>query len=175
MKKKRVLGIDPGSRVTGYGIVEELEGKLCVVAYGVLAITKASYADRLKQIYDGLKALVEQYRPSEVALETLFFAKNAGSAIKLGQARGATMTAVTHEGLRIVEYTPTQIKQAIVGYGHATKEQIQKMVCLLLGIDRNTETTIPWDATDALATAICHIHSQKILDRIMEKEEKLKR
>ena len=155
---KRVLGIDPGSRITGYGIVEEISGKLCSVTYGVFKVSgKENFSERLKEIYNGIDQLIKTHQPSEVAIESLFFSKNAMSSIKLGQARGAAMTAAANQGLRVFEYAPTQVKQAVVGYGRSDKEQVQKMVFLLLGLQGQAKV----DATDALAVAICHLNSVK--------------
>src|SRR3989338_9353297 len=155
---KRVLGIDPGSRITGYGIVEEISGKLCSVTYGVFKVSgKENFSERLKEIYNGIDQLIKTHQPSEVAIESLFFSKNAMSSIKLGQARGAAMTAAANQGLRVFEYAPTQVKQAVVGYVRSDKEQVQKMVFLLLGLHGKAKV----DATDALAVAICHLNSVK--------------
>lgn len=154
---KRVLGIDPGSRVTGYGIVEEAQGKLVSVAYGAWKLSSKEFSDRLKEIYHNIEQLIKTHKPNEVAIESLFFSKNAMSSIKLGQARGAAMTAAANQGLRVFEYAPTQVKQAVVGYGRSDKEQVQKMVFLLLGLDGKVKV----DATDALAVAICHLNSAR--------------
>ena len=155
---KRVLGIDPGSRITGYGIVEEIGGKLCSVTYGVFKVSgKENFSERLKEIYNGILQLIKTHKPNEVAIESLFFSKNVMSSIKLGQARGAAMTAAANQGLRVFEYAPTQVKQAVVGYGRSDKEQVQKMVFLLLGLQGQAKV----DATDALAVAICHLNSMK--------------
>ncbi len=157
MTTKRVLGIDPGSRITGYGIVEETQGKLVSIAYGSWQLSSKEFSDRLKEIYDNVAQLISEYKPSEVAIEAIFFAKNAMSSIKLGQARGAAMTAVANQGLKVFEYSPAQVKQAVVGYGRADKEQVQKMVFLLLGLHGKARV----DTTDALAVAICHLNSVK--------------
>jgi len=154
---KRVLGIDPGSRVTGYGIVEETQGKLISIVYGAWQLSGKEFSDRLKEIYYNIEQLISEYKPTEVAIEALFFAKNAMSSIKLGQARGAAMTAVANQNLKVFEYSPAQVKQAVVGYGRADKEQVQKMVFLLLGLQGQAKV----DATDALAVAICHLNSMK--------------
>ncbi|MBI3018352.1 MAG: crossover junction endodeoxyribonuclease RuvC [Deltaproteobacteria bacterium] len=154
---KRVLGIDPGSRITGYGIVEETQGKLVFVAYGAWQLSSKEFSDRLKEIYYNIEQLISEHKPTEVAIESVFFAKNAMSSIKLGQARGAAMTAVANQNLKVFEYSPAQVKQAVVGYGRADKEQIQKMVFLLLGLHGKAKV----DATDALAVAICHLNSVK--------------
>lgn len=162
----RVLGIDPGSRVTGYGIVEEKDKKLVSIASGVIQIrTDGEFSDRLKKIYQGITDIIEKYQPDSVAVENIFFAKNARSLIKLGEARGAAITAAANRNLAVFEYTPTEIKRAVVGYGRSEKEQIQKMVFLLLGLKTETQ---PFDASDALAVAICHIHSQKFKQLLLK-------
>ncbi len=165
MNKTRVLGIDPGSRFTGYGIVEEKDGKLVSIAFGTIEIpTSGSFAIRLKEIYRSITAVIEQYQPLSCAVETLFFAKNVRSLMKLGEARGAALTAVANKDLSVFEYSPAEIKRAVVGYGRSEKAQIQKMVFLLLGLKGETSapvSPISNDASDALAVAICHIHSQK--------------
>lgn len=155
--QRRVLGIDPGSRITGYGIVEETQGKLISIAYGAWQLSSKEFSDRLKEIYQNIEQLISEHKPMEVAIETVFFAKNAMSSIKLGQARGAAMTAVANQNLKVFEYSPAQVKQAVVGYGRAGKEQVQKMVFLLLGLNGKAKV----DATDALAVAICHLNSVK--------------
>lgn len=169
MRKKRVLGIDPGLRLTGYGIVDEEGGKLIAVDYSVLKVkSHLSLGERLRNIYDGLTRVIAKCRPTEVAVEMLFFSKNVNSAIKLGEARGAAIIAAAQQGVWVYEYTPTQIKQAVCGYGHSTKEQVQKMVCVLLGIHNLPQEKKMWDVTDALAIAICHIHSSKWLEKLSE-------
>lgn len=164
----RVLGIDPGSRVTGYGIVEEKDKKLVSIASGVIQIrTDGEFSDRLKKIYQGITDIIEKYQPDSVAVENIFFAKNARSLIKLGEARGAAITAAANRNLAVYEYTPTEIKRAVVGYGRSEKEQIQKMVFLLLGL-KGENGNLLFDASDALAAAICHLHSQKFQQTLLE-------
>ena len=171
MTFRRILGIDPGSRFMGYGIVEEVSGKVKPVAYNVLSIEKEiSFPKKMKCIFDTVTKLIEDYKPHEMALETLFFAKNVSSAIKLGQARGAIITAAATQSLNIYEYSPTQIKQSIVGYGRSSKEQIQKMIGLLLSIDFN-KTNIEYDASDALAVAVCHLHSNRLNEKLKRIEK----
>jgi len=160
---KKVLGVDPGSRITGFGVIEEKNGRLIPVHWGVIkADTQKNFGIRLKQIYQGIDSVIEKYQPTETAFESLFFAKNVNSAIKLGQARGAAMTAAANHNLKIFEYSPTQVKQAVATYGRSSKEQIQKMVYMLLGIREFQNEKIMMDATDALAVAICHIHSDHL-------------
>jgi crossover junction endodeoxyribonuclease RuvC len=166
MNRTRVLGIDPGSRFTGYGIVEEKEGKPVSIAFGVIETpTSGGFAIRLKEIYRSITAVIEQYQPHVCAVETLFFAKNVRSLMKLGEARGAALTAVANKDLPVFEYSPAEIKRAVVGYGRSEKAQIQKMVFLLLGL---TGGALPFDASDALAVALCHIHSQKFKETLFK-------
>ena len=150
----RIFGIDPGSARTGYGCVETDGRRHHLVAYGAIAAAGAdAFPERLARIHRELARLLAECRPDEVAIENVFHAVNARSALKLGHARGVAMLAAVEAGCAIVEYTPTQIKRAIVGYGHAEKQQIQQMIKLLLGLDR---VPSPNDAADALAVAICH-------------------
>ena len=158
MTVRRVLGIDPGSRFMGYGIVEEVSGKVKPITYNVLNVEKEnSFSKKMKIIFDTVTEVIAAYQPTEMALEALFFAKNVNSAIKLGQARGAIITAAAHYNIELYEYSATEVKQAVVGYGHSSKEQIQKMVGILLGINFK-EQPIAFDASDALAIAVCHLH-----------------
>jgi len=160
--KNRILGIDPGSRVTGYGIVEEEGGSLKAVAFGTIKTHKQkTFPGRLRVIYEGLESVILKYNPTAASVETLFFAKNVNSAIKLGQARGAAITAVVNYDLNVFEYSPTAVKQAIVGYGRSEKEQVQRMVFMMLGIKDKKKRSL--DATDALAIAICHLNSNKMM------------
>ncbi|HIJ81551.1 MAG TPA: crossover junction endodeoxyribonuclease RuvC [Desulfuromonadales bacterium] len=152
----RVLGIDPGSRITGYGIVTREGSRLIHVDNGAIFTDKAAdFPGRLKTIFDGLSAIISEYRPDEVAIENIFFSTNVQSALKLGQARGAAIVAAVHAGLPVAEYSALQVKQAVVGQGRAEKGQVQKMLKALLGL---TETAQE-DASDALAVAVCHINS----------------
>jgi crossover junction endodeoxyribonuclease RuvC len=155
----RVLGIDPGTAITGYGIVEGEEDGLKLTAYGAIT-TPASQPlpQRLQQIYRELRALIATWQPDSAAVEELFFSKNARTALAVGHARGVALLALTDAGLPIREYKPAEIKQAVAGYGGAPKEQVQGMVQLLLGLD---VTPRPDDAADALAVAICHFHSAR--------------
>src|SRR6266567_141210 len=152
----KILGIDPGSRITGYGIVNQSGNRLVHVDNG--AIHTDCHKDfplRLQKIYRSLTEIIEQYRPEAVAVENIFFATNAQSALKLGQARGAAIVAGVNAGLPVFEYTALQVKQAVVGNGKAAKEQVQVMVKMLL----NLPETAQEDASDALAVAICHANS----------------
>ena len=151
----RVLGIDPGSRITGFGVVQILRnGKVQYVASGCIRLPTGSLADRLKAIYDGVHEIIHSYQPNAFAAEKVFMARNADAALKLGQARGAALCAAVNRGLAVNEYTALQIKRAVVGRGAADKQQVQHMVRSLLALDR----TPPADAADALACAICHAH-----------------
>jgi crossover junction endodeoxyribonuclease RuvC len=150
----RILGVDPGSRVTGYGIVEEARGELRVVDCGVIrADAGAPVSERYLAIHDALAVLIGRHRPEVVAVESLFFCKNASSAIKLAQVRGVVLLAAAEAGLETYEYAPRRVKQAVVGRGSAAKVQVQEMVKVLLGL---AEVPQPADAADALAVAICH-------------------
>lgn len=152
-----ILGIDPGSSVTGYGVLREDKRKLAYIASGLIRIKKSFLSDKLQQIYKGIREIMHQYQPEEIAIETVFMQKNVQSAIKLGQARGVAIVAATLEGIQIAEYSPRQIKQAVTGYGAAEKRQIQQMVCRLLKLS----DVPPEDAADALAIAICHANTRK--------------
>jgi crossover junction endodeoxyribonuclease RuvC len=156
----RVLGIDPGSRITGYGIVEQQGNRLVHVDNGAIFTDKAlDFAGRLKLIFEGLSAVIAEYRPEQVAVENIFFSTNVQSALKLGQARGAAIVAAAHAGLPVAEYTALQVKQAVVGQGRAEKGQVQKMLKALLGLPEIAQA----DASDALAVAVCHINSHELL------------
>ena len=161
-----VLGIDPGTAITGYGLVKGEDDELTLVTYG--AITTSSdwpLPERLQRIYQELAALIEDQQPTAVAVEELFFSKNVRTALSVGQARGVALLAAANAGLPIHEYTPLQVKQAIVGYGRATKDQVQQMVRMLLALDSVPQ---PDDAADAIAVAICHIHSAKLTAMLRE-------
>lgn len=150
----RVLGIDPGSRITGFGVVCVRAGVAEYVASGCIRAGTGAFLDRLKLIFDGVTEVIERYAPETVAVEKVFLAKNADSALKLGQARGAAICAALQHALPLFEYTALQIKQAVVGRGHAEKAQVQHMVRALLHLD----ALPPSDAADALACALCHAH-----------------
>lgn len=154
-----ILGIDPGTAITGYGFVEENErGELRNVAHGVIETPAGlPMAERLQILYQELTDLLLLHRPESGAVEKLFFRRNVTTAISVGQARGVILLAMVQNGVKMKEYTPMQIKQAVTGWGGAEKGQIQEMVRALLELD---EIPKPDDAADALAVAICHIHSQ---------------
>jgi crossover junction endodeoxyribonuclease RuvC len=158
----RIFGIDPGSERTGYGCVETDGRHHRLIACGaIVAIAGDSFPHRLARIHRELTVHLSHCRPDCVAIENLFHANNARSALKLGHARGVAMLAAIQSGCDIVEYTPAEVKRAVVGYGRAEKQQVQKMVTLLLGLSKAPK---PFDASDALAVAICHLHSYANLD-----------
>ena len=153
----RIFGIDPGSERTGYGCVESDGRRHVLVACGAIAAPPGdTFPHRLARIHTELSTLLASCRPDCVAIENLFHANNVRSALKLGHARGVAMLAAVEAGCEVVEYTPAEIKRAVVGYGRAEKQQIGQMVKLLLGL---TAAPSPHDAADALAVAICHLHS----------------
>lgn len=160
----RVLGVDPGTSVTGYGVVERKGGGLISVGYGIIASPpRRGMAARLETIYRALGEIIGQYRPDCLSVEGLFFAKNVQSALKLGQARGVALLAAAQAGLPLFEYSPAEIKGAVTGYGAADKGQVQRMVASLLGLD---SIPTPPDAADALAVAICHLSAAALKGRI---------
>jgi crossover junction endodeoxyribonuclease RuvC len=153
----RIFGIDPGSVRTGYGCVDSDGSRHRLVSCGAIAApARLSFPERLHAIHTELQQLLGTTRPDCVAVESLFHAANARSALQLGHARGVALLAATQAGLAISEYSPAEVKRAVVGYGRAEKTQVQQMVCLLLGLDT---VPGPLDASDALAVAICHVHA----------------
>lgn len=150
-----ILGIDPGSRTTGYGIVSEQAGQCEYVTSGCIRLGSGPLPERLKLIFDGLSELIGRYRPEILSIEQVFLARNPDSALKLGQARGAAIVAAVHADMQVHEYTARQIKQSVVGTGAADKAQVQHMVTQLLGLSGTPQA----DAADALAAALCHAHS----------------
>ncbi|MBM3751622.1 MAG: crossover junction endodeoxyribonuclease RuvC [Acidimicrobiia bacterium] len=153
----RIFGIDPGSTRTGYGCVETDGTRHRLVTCGALTPpTGSTFPERLHVIHDGLSRLLRDAAPACVVVENLFYARNVRSALQLGHARGVALLAAQQVGVPVVEYTPAEIKLAVVGYGRADKVQMQQMVKLLLGL---TEVPTPHDAADALAAALCHVHS----------------
>jgi len=151
----RILGIDPGSRTTGYGLIDAVGGRLSIVACGAIA-TVGDHSDRLRDIFRGVADLVTRWAPNEIAIERVFVHRNADSALKLGQARAAALCATFSADLSVHEYAARQIKKAVVGSGSAEKAQVQHMVRLLLGLAEAPQA----DAADALAAAICHANSR---------------
>ena len=160
----RVLGVDCGGEYTGYGVVEmQSSGKLCCLTWGAIKLSlRESLPRRLSRIYMELGAIINEHQPDEVAIEDVFYALNVKSALKLGQVRGVAMLAAASAGLEVAEYSPLSIKSSVVGYGRAEKEQVQHMVTRLLALAKPPE---PMDASDALAIAICHLHTTGTLIR----------
>jgi crossover junction endodeoxyribonuclease RuvC len=160
-----VLGIDPGIGTTGYGVVGENEaGEACLVAYGAIETKPGEpMPERLRALHTALSALLQEYRPESVAVEQLFFGRNVTTAISVGQARGVVLLAAAQAGLPVYEYKPAEVKQALSGYGNADKRQMQEMVRMLLNLD---QVPRPDDAADAVAIAVCHLHSAR-LKRLM--------
>lgn len=162
--KVRILGIDPGSIVTGYGIIDSDGTHNIHVASGPLRVKAETLPERLKLIFEGITAVIHEYQPDVVAIEKVFMNRNADSALKLGQARGAAISAAVMQDKPVSEYTPRHIKQAVVGKGSAAKEQVQHMVKILL----NYQGELQADQADALAVALSHGHIGGTLDRIIE-------
>jgi crossover junction endodeoxyribonuclease RuvC len=157
--RRRILGIDPGSRSTGYGILDVRGNSLSPVAWGVIRTESAdSFPDRLHRIHETLSEVILLHRPTEAVVEKVFLAKNAASALKLGQARGAVIVTCRVHGLGVHEYSAKEIKLSATGFGSAPKEQVSEMVCRLLGIREK----IPPDASDALAMAFCRAVSRDL-------------
>ena len=160
--KKRILGIDPGSRLTGFGVLDFVGDRASYVASGTIKSPDGSFPERLKKIFDSVSDVVVQYQPDIVAIESVFMAKNAGSALKLGHARSAAICATFAYDIEVFEYAPREIKQAVVGTGSASKDQVQHMVVSLLQLDGVPAS----DAADALAAAICHGHQRRLQSRL---------
>jgi crossover junction endodeoxyribonuclease RuvC len=148
----RVLGIDPGSQCTGFGVVDVVGARLTYVASGVIRTGQGDFASRLCEIFRCIKTVVEQYQPQEIAIERVFMNRNPDSALKLGQARGAAICGLAEANAEVFEYATRQIKQAVVGTGSAEKGQVQLMMKSILKLDG----ALPEDAADALAAAVCH-------------------
>lgn len=148
------MGIDPGSAITGYGIIEHLDRRSRLIECGCIRTEAgSSLPARLKRIYDGLVEVMTTYRPDTVAIEETFYGKNARAALTMGHARGVALLAAANEGMEVVEYSPREVKQSVVGSGGASKEQVQFMVKVLLSLPRPPQ---PEDAADAVAVALCH-------------------
>lgn len=147
-----ILGIDPGSRITGYGLVQAEQGRLSYHASGCIRLQGETLAQKLAQIYASISELIAQYRPDQVAIEQVFMAKNADSALKLGQARGAALVCLANHGFAVHEYSAKEVKLAVTGSGAADKTQVQQMVVHLLKLSATPQA----DAADALAIALCH-------------------
>ncbi len=162
-----VLGIDPGTATTGYGLVRQTkDGSLEAVAHGaILTPAKTPMPERLEILYTELQEIILLHQPESAAVEKLFFQKNVKTALSVGQGRGVVLLALAQAGLKIGEYTPNEIKQAVTGYGSAGKAQMQEMVKMLLGLNERPK---PDDAADALAVAICHLHSSRYAELMEE-------
>ena len=159
----RVLGIDPGSETTGWGVIEGDARRCRLVEFGALrAPARERFAARLLKISRGLEEVIERFAPEACAIEETFFAVNVKTALKLGHVRGVALLAAERAGVEIYEYSPRLVKQSVVGYGAAEKHQVQEMVRILLGLSRPPQ---PYDAADALAIAICHLHHTGVLQR----------
>ena len=158
-----VIGIDPGTATTGYGLVsEQQDGSLRIVDYGaIITPSELPMSKRLHQLYQRMSEIVQLHRPDSGAMEKLFFTRNVTNAISVGQGRGVALLALAEANLEIAEYTPMEVKQAVAGYGGADKRQVQEMVRALLNLEKIPR---PDDAADALAVAICHLHSARMRD-----------
>ncbi len=150
----RILGVDPGSRTTGFGIIDAAPGRVRYVVSGCLRLGSGPMAERLAEIFSSMSAIVTEYRPEQMAVEEVFVHRNPSSALKLGQARGVAIAAAVAAGLPVAEYSPTLVKRTVVGTGRADKVQVQHMVRRLLSLDGTPQA----DAADALAVALCHHH-----------------
>jgi len=163
----RIIGVDPGSDTTGYGVIESDGRHYELIEYaGIRGPKHLSFAERLLAISRKLEEVIERLSPRACAVEDIFYAVNVKSALKLGQARGAVLVAAARAGVEVFEYSPLEIKSALVGYGRAEKQQVQEMVRVLLGLKTAPE---PLDASDALAVAICHINVASTRARLMKK------
>ncbi|AHV98537.1 crossover junction endodeoxyribonuclease RuvC [Paenibacillus sabinae] len=162
----RILGIDPGIAIVGFGFIDKNGSKLTPVQYGCIQTeAHTPEEERLLHVYEGMLQLIDRYKPEAVALEKLFFNRNVTTAMSVGQARGVLVLAAVQRGLPVAEYTPMQVKQAIVGYGKAEKKQVQEMVRMYLKLSAVPK---PDDVADALAVAICHAHSYTLNSKINE-------
>ncbi len=152
--EKVILGMDPGTQVMGYGIIQVQKAQLSLIQYGVIELKNyPNHQLRLKRIFERVLSLMDEYKPDEVAIESPFYGKNVQSMLKLGRAQGVAMAAVLYRGLPIVEYAPRKVKQSVTGRGNATKEQVAKMLMQVFGF---SEEPALYDASDALAVALCH-------------------
>jgi crossover junction endodeoxyribonuclease RuvC len=159
------IGIDPGTALLGFGVIQS-NGESELVDYGVIqTASTTTMPDRLKFLYDSVRDLIQQFRPDVLAIEQLFFARNVTTAIAVGQARGVVLLAAAQAGVSVVEYTPSEVKHAVVGYGKADKTQMQEMVRIILNL---AETPRPDDAADALAIALCHVQRAAFAQRAAE-------
>ncbi len=160
-----VIGIDPGSLNTGYGLIKKEEGSLVFLEAGKISLSGSqAFHFRVHKIFLSLVDIIQTYKPEEMSIEDVFFSKNVKSALKIGHARGAALLAAMHCNLKVFEYSPLQVKQSVVGYGRATKQQVRSMVKALLGIDNQ----LSLDTADALAIAICHLNWTRFEDKISQ-------
>lgn len=171
MTRIRILGIDPGLRITGFGVIDKNGSNLSYVSSGCIKTSEGQLPSRLKLILDNVSEVISQYRPEHVVVEQVFVNINPQSTLLLGQARGAAICAAVMNNLMVAEYTALQIKQAVVGNGHAKKDQVQDMVMRLLNLTNNPST----DAADALACAICHAHGGLGFGKISMADYRMKR
>lgn len=162
---RRILGIDPGSRVTGYGLIDSDGLRSRHVASGCIQVFEQPWPQRLGHIFQGVLEVVNQHGPTEIAVEQVFFARDPGAALKLGQARGAAICAALSAGMPVYEYSPRSVKQAVVGSGGAEKTQVEHMVRILLNLREGLQA----DQADALAVAICHAHTARPFGQPMER------
>jgi crossover junction endodeoxyribonuclease RuvC len=162
-----VLGVDPGSRVTGYGLVEKKDRQLVCLHFGTVAPpAHLPFYERIHEIFRAMSGIMERYCPTEMAVEDIFFHKNLQSSLKIGHARGAVLIAGVQCGIRIFEYSPLEIKKSVVGYGRATKEQVRAMIQIMLKL----KNPLPLDASDALATAVCHLNWSRLGEPVSSRE-----
>lgn len=162
-----ILGIDPGLAIMGYGVIHKEDSRLKPIDYGtVMTESTMAFPERIDHIYEGICTLIERYKPDAIAFEELFFNKNVKTAIIIGQARGAAVAAAYRSCKNLYEFTPLQVKQAVVGYGRAEKKQVQLMVKTILGLDKIPK---PDDAADALAVAICHAQTCRMGESFLMK------
>ena len=165
------LGVDPGSRVTGYGLIEKKNNRLSCIHSGQIALSgKTPFYNRIYKIFQGMVEIMSRYHPQEMAIEDVFYAKNIQSTLKLGHARGAVLIAAVQSGVQIFEYTPLEIKKSVVGYGRATKEQVRSMVQIIV----NLKDFPKLDTSDAIAAAICHVNRYRF-DELVKKPSSPKR
>lgn len=159
----RVLGIDPGTISAGYGVVEREGNRLSALTYGAIRVSRSvPFPQRLRRIHEGIREVIDEFQPEEAAIETLFGGKSIRSALHAGEGRGVAVLAVALSDLPLAEYSPAEIKKAVVGHGRAAKVQIQHMVCAILGLPQRPKST---DAADALAVAICHCQRGRFTKR----------
>ncbi len=163
-----IIGIDPGYAITGWAVLDISDNKINPVDYGALETSKKEFHVRITEICSGLEKIIKKYKPEEAAIEKIYFSKNVKTAIDVAQVRGAIIITLCKKNIKIFDYTPLQVKQAVAGYGRAEKSQVQSMVKMLLNLDTIPK---PDDVADAMAIGICHINSAKFLTAIKESRE----